>query len=105
MLHYLTRTWQVESLKELISACPGVVPVADGQGKTAVEVALQLDQIDAAKLQWQKLALFTTPVSASLMMQELQLMSKAHPYLVRPFLLDVEPVLVQTLATFRTELA
>ena len=38
-------------------------------------------------------------------MQDLQTMSRIHPHLVRPLLLDIEPSLVRTLATFRTELA
>lgn len=105
MLHCMVRTRQVESLIKWLGLCPHVEPLVDAQGQTALQVALQLDEIESAQALWKALSPSLTSVSASLVMQELQSMSRTHPDLVRPFLLDVEPCLVQTLATFRTELA
>lgn len=108
VLHQLARARQTKSLQKWLSACPHATPVADNQGLTAVQVAVQLEQIDSAQAMWEaRVALpsFITSISASLVLQELQLLPKTHPHLVRSFLLDVEPAIVRTLSTFRTELA
>ena len=83
VLHRLTRERQVESLQKWLGACPNAAPVADNQGLTAVQVAVQLDQIVAAQALWQKMPASITSISASLVMDELRLLSQTHPHLVR----------------------
>ena len=87
VLHRLTRTRQ--SLQTWLDVCPDVPPVADGQGKTTVEVALRLNQIDAAQALWQKLPPSTTSIAASLLLQNLwSLPDECEPLVVAEKLSD-----------------
>ena len=101
VLHRLAHARQMESLQKWLSVCPDVAPVADEQGLTAVQVAVQLDQIIAAQALWQKMPASITSISASLVM----VVWLAPDTRIGGIPAGHRAKNSRTLATFRTELA
>eukprot|EP01052_Picozoa_sp_SAG31_P034627 SAG31_NODE_4072_length_3614_cov_7.146230_2_plen_969_part_00 len=104
LLHRLARTRQVQPLQMWLGHGATVVPVVDVRGRTAVSVALEMEQVDIAQSLWRGLVRPLNILSASSVLNELQMLTRSHPHLVGPYLQEVEPAIVKTVVTFRTEL-
>jgi WD40 repeat protein len=104
ILHHLARTRQTEMLHAWLDSGATVTPIKNAEGQTAVIVAIIMEQIDVAQLLWRALPRPVNLLAASLVLEELCMLPMTHPHLVKSFLEDVEPAIMQTVTTFRTAL-
>eukprot|EP01052_Picozoa_sp_SAG31_P028872 SAG31_NODE_2824_length_5038_cov_3.060336_3_plen_1003_part_00 len=104
LLHYLARTRQMHALRNWVDNGAKMTPIENSKGQTALMVALEMEQSDIARLLWSNMANTLSFISASLISEELRVLSTNHTNLVGPFLNDIQPVITQTVAMFRTEL-
>ena len=104
VLHHPARTRQTEQLHAWLDSGATVTPIKNVEGQTAVMVAISMEQIDVAQLLWRALPCPVNLIAASLVLEELRMLPMSHPHLVKSFLEDVEPAIMQTVTTFRTSL-
>ena len=104
VLHHLARTRQTEQLHVWFDSGATVTPIKNAEGQTAVMVAISMEQTDVAQLLWRALPCPVNLFAAALVLEELRMLPMSHPYLVKSFLEDVEPAIMQTVTTFRTSL-
>eukprot|EP01050_Picozoa_sp_SAG11_P001395 SAG11_NODE_60_length_19094_cov_26.549566_10_plen_1057_part_00 len=104
VFHYLARNRQTQVLRTWFDNGAKVTPIENAKGQTALMVALEMEQSDIARLLWSNMTNTLSFISASLILEELRILSRNHPNMVGQYLADIEPVITQTVAMFRTEL-
>ena len=103
LFHHLARERRVDEITNWLDNGASITPTRNNEGQTAVAVAVGRYETGIAQALWRRLASLNY-ITAALVAEELKLLPRISPELVRPFLLDIEATVTQTETTFRTKL-
>eukprot|EP01052_Picozoa_sp_SAG31_P017696 SAG31_NODE_1222_length_9294_cov_4.099184_2_plen_314_part_00 len=104
LFHSLARDRRAAEIQAWLDNGSVVTPIKNADGQTAVMIAVGRHETSIAQALWRGLACPLNYITASLVAEELKLLARSSPELVRLFLVDIGQKVTQTLTTFRTKM-